>query len=181
MPLTFPCTICAKSCKRNQNSIYCDICQKWTHQKCSEVSVKDFITLGKSNLPYFCVKCYETIFPFHNLTNAAFSELNSTEEKNIQPNFQMLDDIDYVGDFPNSYITPEKFHKEHGTTYDFFMLHVNIRSLNKNLEKLEEFLTQLGKLPEIIAISETKLQTEFEMQLQGYSFIKTIQNQMQVV
>ena len=31
------------------------------------------------------------------------------------------------------------------------------KSLNKNFEKLEELLSVLGEMPEIIAISETKL------------------------
>ena len=52
------------------------------------------------------------------------------------------------------------------------MLRINTRSLNKNFEKLEEILIQLGKLPEIIAISDTKLRAEFKMQLQGYNFIQ---------
>ena len=33
-------------------------------------------------------------------------------------------------------------------------------------------MTQLGKLPEIIAISEIKLHSEFKVQLQGYTFIQ---------
>ena len=53
MPSKFPCIVCAKSCKSNQNAIYCDICQKWLHQKCSELSIKEFTELGKSNLPYY--------------------------------------------------------------------------------------------------------------------------------
>ena len=83
----------------------------------------------------------------------------------------MSDDLDHLCDFPNSYITPENFHKQHGTSNDFFVLHINTRS-----EKLEKIVIQLGKLPEIIAISETKLQPEFKMQLQGYNFIQNNSN-----
>ena len=85
---------------------------------------------------------------------------------------------DNLCDFPNNYITPEKFHKQYATSTDddFFMLHINTRSLNKHFEKLEEFVTQLGKLPEIIAISETKLHSEFKMQLQGHTFIQNNSN-----
>ena len=68
-------------------------------------------------MPYFCIKCYETILPYHNLNEA------------------MLDDN--LCDFSNSYITPEKFHKQYAisTNDDFFMLHINTRSLNKHFEK----------------------------------------------
>ena len=85
---------------------------------------------------------------------------------------------DNLCDFSNNYITPEKFHKQYATSTndDFFMLHINTRSLNKHFEKLEEFVTHLGKLPKIIAISETKLHSEFKMQLQGYTFIQNNSN-----
>ena len=66
----------------------------------------------------------------------------------------MLDDN--LGKFPNSCITPENFHKQYAANKDFFILYINTQSLNKNLEKLKEFVTQFGKLPEIIAMSETK-------------------------
>ena len=52
------------------------------------------------------------------------------------------------------------------------MLHVNIRSLNKNFEKLEDILTQIPKLPDIIAISETKFNNKLTFHLQGYNFIQ---------
>jgi len=32
--LCFPCLFCHKSCKSNQKSIFCDICEQWAHFKC---------------------------------------------------------------------------------------------------------------------------------------------------
>ena len=52
------------------------------------------------------------------------------------------------------------------------MLHVNIRSLNKNFEKLEDLLTQISNLPDIIAISKTKLNNKLNFGLHGYNFIQ---------
>ena len=53
----------------------------------------------------------------------------------------------------------------------FSLLHVNIRSLTKNLEKLEELLADITTLPDIIAITETRLKNSmnFGFRLQGYS------------
>jgi len=53
----------------------------------------------------------------------------------------------------------------------FSLLHVNIRSLTKNLEKLEELLAGIRTLPDIIAITETRLKNSmnFGFHLQGYS------------
>ena len=43
------------------------------------------------------------------------------------------------------------------TKNDFFIQHFNVRSLSKNKEKIEEFFDGITRLPDAIAISETKL------------------------
>jgi len=43
------------------------------------------------------------------------------------------------------------------TTKDLFMLHCNVRSLNKNLCDLQQYLSELYYEPDIIAISETRI------------------------
>ena len=40
-----------------------------------------------------------------------------------------------------------------------------MHSLNKNFEKLEELFTQFNEMPDIIAISETKLSTTMTIHL----------------
>ena len=68
----------------------------------------------------------------------------------------------------NSYITVNDFHKQYTQSDNFFLLHINIKNLNKNFEKFEEWLVELDKLPDITAISETKL----NFCLNGYNFIQ---------
>ena len=43
---------------------------------------------------------------------------------------------------------------------DFFILHFNVRSLPKNINKLDEFLNDFQRMPDAIAISETKLNSD---------------------
>ena len=38
---------------------------------------------------------------------------------------------------------------------DFLIMHMNVRSLNKNVDNIENFLAMLPYPPEVIAISET--------------------------
>lgn len=40
---------------------------------------------------------------------------------------------------------------------DIFLIHFNIRSLQKNIDKLSDYISTLDKQPEIIALTETKL------------------------
>ena len=39
----------------------------------------------------------------------------------------------------------------------FSVVHINIRGVSKNLFKSIDFVSQLGKPPDVIAVSETKL------------------------
>ena len=57
------------------------------------------------------------------------------------------------------YLSVQDFHDKYANCKDFYILHLNMRSLNKDFEKLEELLTQFNKIPDIIAISKTKLST----------------------
>ena len=57
------------------------------------------------------------------------------------------------------YLSVQDFHDKYANCKDVFILHLNMHSLNKNFEKLEELLTQFNEMPDIIAVSKTKLFT----------------------
>ena len=40
---------------------------------------------------------------------------------------------------------------------NLFLIHFNVRSLQKNFDKLTNYILQMKKLPDVIAITETKL------------------------
>ena len=57
---------------------------------------------------------------------------------------------------------------------NLFLIHFNVRSLQKNLDKLTNYILQMKKLPDIIAITETKLtknQIVVNINIEGYNFI----------
>ena len=62
-------------------------------------------------------------------------------------------------------------HRINPTKHNFF-IHMNVRSLNKNINKLEDFLKTLPYLPKVIVISETKLKTHnYNLtNIQNYNF-----------
>ena len=68
----FPCSSCEKNVNNNHRAIQCDICDKWIHLKCNFLNNKDYDNLKKSDDPFFCIKCYETILPFCKLTDKEF-------------------------------------------------------------------------------------------------------------
>ena len=38
----YPCRVCGNACKNSQNSIKCDLCNVWTHFKCSTLTLNQF-------------------------------------------------------------------------------------------------------------------------------------------
>ena len=67
-----------------------------------------------------------------------------------------------------------KFGKENIISF----VYMNIRSLNTNLYKIEEFLSILENMPDVICVCETWLtsQRPFIGKLQGYDFVNKISN-----
>ena len=63
------------------------------------------------------------------------------------------------------YLSVQDFHDKYANCKDFFILYLNMHSLYKNFEKLQELLTQFNEMPDIIAISETKLFTNMTIHL----------------
>ena len=57
------------------------------------------------------------------------------------------------------YLSVQDFHDKYANCKDFFILYLNMHSLNKIFEKLEELLTEFNEMPDIIAIFKTKLFT----------------------
>ena len=57
---------------------------------------------------------------------------------------------------------------------ELFIIHFNVRSLQKNIDNLTTFLANISEMPDIIAISETKItygQILVNVDINGYDFI----------
>ena len=168
----YPCTKCLKPCKSNQSSVLCDICNLWTHQKCSLLSNKDFeMITDNSQLPYFCQQCCLEVFPFQKLNNTELIRLIS--ENNVF--FPIVSDR-LVSVNSNTILQ----HKQYCDIADikfikntFSVLFVNIRSLNHNFNHLEELVHSMKVKPAIIGVTETWLNQvrPFVHTLSGYNFV----------
>ena len=51
----FPCGVCEKPCKSNQNCIACDSCDTWFHVKCMNMPLPVF--KGTHNVSWICFQC----------------------------------------------------------------------------------------------------------------------------
>ena len=92
--------------------------------------------LENSDMPYCCLKSYRELFPFQNLTdNQLRNELTETKllkDKKLIP----LDALNVeLPDTNNCYMTAEDFQSQYKNK-NFFLMHINIRSLIKILKNL---------------------------------------------
>ena len=99
--------------------------------------------------------------PFFSVGNSEFKVLNHCNDAN---------EIKY-----DEYFSPCKLSKLSSTLTknDFFIQHFNVRSLPKNKEKIEEFFDGITRLPDVIAISKTKLNSNSvsNSNLSNYTFL----------
>ena len=75
--------------------------------------------------------------------------------------FKLLTDNKWadLGSRYDEYHLPQKLADEslHPSSNDFFLLYFNVRSVPKNKDKIDEFLHDFERLPDLVAISETTL------------------------
>ena len=178
------CEKCEKPCQDLQGSdpsIFCDSCKKWAHFKCSSLKAKQFNKLGRNSDPYFCSSCIGENLPFSKISKKVFFD-NITQNKvskllENNSNCQLCIECNSECDICSTCINPyrvcldctecslldmEAFSallksKDAGK---MVMIHINAKSLKKNIDKIKEFLDVLENLPDIICISETKINDE---------------------
>ena len=99
------------------------------------------------NRPSVCAKCCAALLPYFSVGKLEFSVLNHNFDLSIK-------DISY-----DKYFFLSKLSKCTAILCkkDVFLVEFNALSLPKNKCKIDEFLNDVKRLPDVIAISETKL------------------------
>ena len=183
MPSTFNtpnnpnCSICDKYVR---SGILCDICNRWSHTKCNNLTPTDFNSLKNSEETWFCTSCIMTIFPFNskanynitdnkNISNIKnfFTELNSINESNDNGVEQ-----ENVAGMNCKYYDSEEFIEKFSNSKCFSAFHLNISSLTKHFDELQTLLSLLDVNFSVIVITETKFlkntQPSINFSLQNY-------------
>ena len=179
----YPCVICLGACRdKCQDSICCTLCDEWTHQKCSDLTINQFnkYCLPENvNTPFYCDNClYGSRRNIENqncLRASEISSLDTNDIYNLCPNsiFRDKDDIPTT-----EYLTTEELNIEiQKTPNNIRIIHINAVSLCKHIGSITDMIAGLVKLPSILFISETRVQNEKEelqinqIQIEGYKFV----------
>ena len=139
--LKYPCQVCKKSCKTNQMSICCDVCDSWTHFKCLEITLSQFDDYANNTtLSYFCPSCLRENLPIDCQNTPDLCRVLNTEGYLSLDNIQKHFDTNNIKS-SDSFLT---------------LLHCNVRSLIKNIDNLTELISSIPHNLDLIAITETK-------------------------
>ena len=76
------CNICEKACRKNQKCLPCVLCKNLVHHKCSALTVTDIHKHTSLNLPYYCKKCNDDVFPYSGEENSDLF-LDPTPNNNV--------------------------------------------------------------------------------------------------
>ena len=189
----FLCMKCDLPCENSDGSapsIFCDLCKKWLHFKCSRLGLRQFNKLGMINDPYFCSSCINNSLPFSNNSKNSFFDKTASKSARVPicqlciecnsecDNCTACPDLHRVCDECNkcSLIDLDTFTTivQSKDNDELLLIHINARSLVKNIDKIREFLYTLEILPDVICISESKLSTFVDLsliQLENYSIV----------
>ena len=141
------CTGCYKEVKDNQQAISCDLCERWIHRGCSDMSIQLYNKCRKKKyFTWVCPKCRK--------------EEILIEDKLEIKNFDLAN-------LPDDYITVQKSKKE------LLIVQMNCRSINNKNEELENIIQSLD--PDILCLTETWMDDSVPLQANtpdGYCMIR---------
>jgi len=127
------CRECRRRFSSTVPAIFCDICKKWLHLKCSNLTDSQFAALPSSSMPYFCHMCISDSLPVnldcdHSISDITYDSLPLlSDPSGSECKFYYLHVF-------NSLLTSK-------TINPACIVHVNIRSLKTNLDKLVNFIS----------------------------------------
>lgn len=152
-----PCVVCGKGVVKKSKAIDCDLCQRWTHVRCSgSMSIHEYDNIVEHSLSfsYCCNPCLLKTLPY-------VPDLDSDE---------ISDDNHHSGtDTPSD----DQDHFQCFEKKGLHFVHINIRSM---VNKMADLISLANKTrASVIAVSETWLDTSVtdgEIRINGYNVVR---------
>ena len=177
----YPCTLCAKPVKSNQDGLLCDGCDMWNHLKCLpdaiRLSKENYNQLADSDENWYCYNCLLPVLSdsfFTDERQEELSDLNCNEASNVSRS-----DIDTDGNNHESTANLAAENSEladEGGWFDqvrsnfpkdFLISYLNVNSLRFKIHEIREKAQQA----DILGIAETKIDCTYpdaQFQLPGF-------------
>ena len=165
----FPCLVCNRAVSKNHRAVQCDLCDSWVHTACNNLNVYTYRKLQKDKSPWYCICCFRKELPYGSTKDTQLKKLLHGEVV-VSPNPKIISSIIKQSDYldgellskaNNKLYTPDEFNNallNLNMASQFFSMHLNISSLSYHHLELYNLISSLKIKPNIIGISETRLQ-----------------------
>ena len=191
-----PCKKCKRDILEGMQCTSCLVCNKLYHFECTPKRLSEGSKSTRKHYSEFIcsTKCYQNILPFCEFKFDILLEHNVfciSKIKDVQPvdkssgNAEMDKPkskpikhvpLDHFYDINCSYLYPNELNDDHigCQKSDLSIFQGNVRSLNANFDSVSEIFDKCQSLPDILAITETKLKKgDDEPSIGGYVFERT--------
>ena len=170
----YSCETCKIEVKNKDESVQCDLCDKWNHVFCVDISSAEYEKLKLSRLPWYCPICAKEI-PFSSLSNKEFNIFLSRNPPdpsaqdvipwkllNTQEILKMLKDWNKLFDHTENalschYLDINEYKKVKINEQGFSLLHLNISSLSAHINELKTLPSHVDTKFDVICISESRI------------------------
>ena len=169
MVVQFPCFVCNRAVAKNHRAKQCDLCDSWVHIACNNLNVYTYRKLQKDKSPWYCICCFRKELPNGSTNDTQLKTLLHGEVV-VSPNPKIVSSIikqseyldeELLSKTNNKLYTPDEFNnalKNLNMASQFLSMYLNISSLSYHHFELYNLISSLKIKPNIIAISETRLQ-----------------------
>ena len=171
MVVQFPCLVCNRTVAKNHRAVQCDLCDSWVHIACNNLNLYTYRKLQKDKSPWYCMCWFRKELPYEFINDTKFRNLLHGEAI-VSPNPKIISSIIKQSEYfdeeilkraNNGFYTPDEFKtalKSFNLASQLFCMYLNISSLSYHHLELYNLLSNLKIKPNIIGISETRLQRE---------------------
>ena len=131
--ISFPCSVCQKGVTKASKAILCDNCDKWTHVRCTNISLQRYNECVQTgdDIPFVCEGCSWTSLPFHDDDfNDKAAEADATQASAASSQNQVNSDP--------SFASIPKILSQKGLHF----LHANVRSLLPRISEVRHLLSR---------------------------------------
>ena len=157
MVIKFPCKICNKAVGNNHRAVQCDKCHIWVHIKCNKINLQTYKFLQKSPSTWYCIKCFEDIFPFGTIPNEELFKINQgpkikftvLTKHHTSPNQDLIDQLNEAMDDPSSEKVLGKYYEPcelssllNNSKNCLSFLDLNISSLSFHTEEVTALISE---------------------------------------
>ena len=151
-----------KNVASNRNSICCDICNKWLHISCNNISRCCYWKHQKDSTRWYCKNCLKQVLPYNKLIDyqlkalmlgkvLTFPKLLSTND------YLLFPDEECENAAKAKLMTPDNICQISNNNSNNHFFHMNILSVSYHIDVLNTFKMNCKNKPKVIGIWECKV------------------------